>query len=110
MQEKGLGVGVLGPPGPCWCDVPEDLIDSIISITGWFDCCFYGKKSLDMIIQLMTKWFIFLSVMPLHSRNQFFDQKGIKAPTAYKTGTTIVGLVYKVKNVLECDIYMYYII
>lgn len=45
--------------------------------------------------------------MPLHSRNQFFEQKGIKAPTAYKTGTTIVGLVYKVKNilVLECDIH-----
>lgn len=42
--------------------------------------------------------------MPLHFRNQFFEQKGIKAPTAYKTGTTIVGLVYKVKNITECDI------
>lgn len=25
------------------------------------------------------------------------EQKGITAPTAYKTGTTIVGLIYKVK-------------
>lgn len=55
----------------------------------------------------MIKWSTFLSDMPLHSRNQFFEQKGIKAPTAYKTGTTIVGLVYKVRNilVLECDIH-----
>lgn len=46
----------------------------------------------------MIKWSTFLFDMPLHSRNQFFEQKGIKAPTAYKTGTTIVGLVYKVKK------------
>ena len=29
------------------------------------------------------------------------EQKGITAPTAYKTGTTIVGLIYKVKIYLR---------
>ena len=29
-------------------------------------------------------------------RNGLFEQQGIKAPTAYKTGTTICGVIYKV--------------
>ncbi len=29
-------------------------------------------------------------------RNALLHEKGLKAPTAYKTGTTIVGIVYKV--------------
>ncbi|XP_078324268.1 proteasome subunit beta type-7-like [Crassostrea virginica] len=36
-------------------------------------------------------------------RNQMLEQKGITAPTAYKTGTTIVGLIYKDGVVLGAD-------
>ncbi|XP_061164651.1 proteasome subunit beta type-7-like [Saccostrea echinata] len=36
-------------------------------------------------------------------RNQMFEEKGIKAPTAYKTGTTIVGIIYKDGVVLGAD-------
>lgn len=32
-----------------------------------------------------------------------FEEKGIKAPTAYKTGTTIVGVIYKDGVVLGAD-------
>jgi len=36
-------------------------------------------------------------------RNERFDQMGLKAPTAYKTGTTIAGVIYKDGVVLGAD-------
>ncbi|KAK3087039.1 hypothetical protein FSP39_000856, partial [Pinctada imbricata] len=36
-------------------------------------------------------------------RNKLLEQKGIKAPTAYKTGTTICGVIYKDGVILGAD-------
>lgn len=44
-------------------------------------------------------------------RNASLEQKGIRAPTAYKTGTTICGVIYKVaaSKLLSKDIYISWI-
>ena len=31
-------------------------------------------------------------------RNRVLEQKGLKVPTAWKTGTTIAGIIYKVRR------------
>ena len=33
-------------------------------------------------------------------RNKLLEKTGLKAPTAQKTGTTIVGVVYKVRSII----------
>lgn len=46
----------------------------------------------------MVKYIFFSFPVMLFYRNASLEQKGIRAPTAYKTGTTICGVIYKVST------------
>lgn len=68
----------------------------------WWDSSHDMRHGVMNIMSLrMTAPFVnlfMLLVMLLNDyRNHTLAERGFKAPTAYKTGTTIVGLIYKVR-------------
>ena len=70
----------------------------------WLDCCFRFIVTPNAVTVICTPTSVTNTfTLSISLRNAFLLNKGFPAPKATKTGTTIVGVVYKDGVVLGAD-------